>query len=101
MTSKPVVPRAVARCDIDEAIDYYLQEAGDRVASRFIDAAEAAFRAIGRSSAAGSPRYAHLLDLPGLRFHQLKRFPYLVFYVEREDHIDVWRALHAKRDIPA
>jgi toxin ParE1/3/4 len=24
-----------------------------------------------------------------------------VFFVEREDHIDVWRVLHGKRDIPA
>ena len=101
MTAKPVVPRAVAQRDIDEAIDYYLQEAGDRVALRFIDAAEATLRSIGQSPAAGSPRYAHELNLPGLRSRQLKRFPYLVFYVEGEDHIDVWRVLHAKRDIPA
>jgi toxin ParE1/3/4 len=24
-----------------------------------------------------------------------------VFYVERPDHIDVWRVLHGQRDIPA
>jgi toxin ParE1/3/4 len=23
-----------------------------------------------------------------------------VFYIERESHIDVWRVLHAERDIP-
>ena len=101
MTAKPVVLREAARRDIDEALDYYLQAAGDRVALRFIDAAEANFRSIGQSPAAGSPRYAHELNLPGLRCRILKRFPYLVFYVEREDHIDVWRVLHAKRDIPA
>ena len=27
--------------------------------------------------------------------------PYLVSYVEREADIDVWRVLHAARDIPA
>jgi toxin ParE1/3/4 len=100
MTAKPVVPRELARRDIDQAIDYYLQEAGDRVALRFIDAAEAAFRAIAQSPAAGSPRYAHELGIPGLRSRQLRRFPYLVFYLEREDHVDVWRVLHAARDIP-
>jgi toxin ParE1/3/4 len=31
----------------------------------------------------------------------LKRYPYLVFYVVQDDHIDVWRVLHAHRDIPA
>jgi toxin ParE1/3/4 len=31
----------------------------------------------------------------------LKRFPYLVFYSERSDAIEVWRVLHGRRDIPA
>jgi len=24
----------------------------------------------------------------------------IIFYVERSDHIDVWRVLHGKRDVP-
>jgi toxin ParE1/3/4 len=28
------------------------------------------------------------------------KFPYLVFYLEREDHVDVLEVLHGKRDIP-
>ncbi|HEY8332752.1 MAG TPA: type II toxin-antitoxin system RelE/ParE family toxin, partial [Tardiphaga sp.] len=51
--------------------------------------------------ATGSPRYAHELNLPGLRCWPLTRYPYLVFHVERPDHVDVWRVLHAGRDIPA
>lgn len=47
------------------------------------------------------PRYATRTNTPGLRFWQVKRFPYLIFYVEREDHVDVWRVLHGQRDIPA
>ena len=49
----------------------------------------------------GSPRYAFELRLEGLRAWPLRKYPYLVFYVEREDHLDVWRVLHAQRDIPA
>ena len=49
----------------------------------------------------GSNRYAHELNLPGLKFWPLTRYPYLVFYVERPDRIDVWRVLHGQRDIPA
>jgi toxin ParE1/3/4 len=48
-----------------------------------------------------SLRYAHELDVPGLRCWPLRRYPHLVFFVERDDHIDVWRILHAERDIPA
>ena len=29
----------------------------------------------------------------------LRRYPYIIFCVERDDHIDVWRVLHAHRDI--
>jgi len=46
-------------------------------------------------------RYAHQLGLADLRFWPLGRYPYLVFYVERDEHIDVWRVLHEQRDIPA
>ena len=31
----------------------------------------------------------------------VEALPYLVFYVERGDSIDVWRVLHGKRDVPA
>jgi plasmid stabilization system protein ParE len=41
------------------------------------------------------------LNLPCLRHWSLKEYPHLVFYVERDDHIDVWRILHGQRDIPA
>jgi len=49
----------------------------------------------------GAPRYAHELNMPDLRFWLVLGYPYVVFYVERDDHVDVWRVLHAKRDIPA
>lgn len=49
----------------------------------------------------GLPRYAHELNLPGLRFWPLAHYPHLVFYLERPQHIDVWRVLHGQRDIPA
>lgn len=83
------------------AVEYYLAEDSGQVALGFIDALEQAYGRIGRHPATGSPRYAHELDLPGLCVWPLKRYPYLVFYVEREDQIDVWRVLHGQRDIPA
>lgn len=101
MTVKPVVPRAQAHQDITDAIAYYLAEGSEPAATGFIDAIEHAFTHIGRHPAAGSPRYAHELNLPGLRCWPLKRYPYLVFYAEHHDHVDVWRILHAQRDIPA
>ncbi|QEY60668.1 type II toxin-antitoxin system RelE/ParE family toxin [Metapseudomonas lalkuanensis] len=101
MKAKPIIPRVLANQDIDDAISYYLSEATEQAALGFIDALERAYKHISRHPESGSSRYAHELDLPGLRSWTLKRYPYLVFYIEREDHIDVWRVLHGMRDIPA
>ena len=100
MKSKPVVPRDRARRDAEEVIAHYLGEGSAQAALGFIAALESAYTHISRHPASGSPRYAHELNLRGLRFWPIKRYPYLVFYVERADHIDVWRVLHGERDIP-
>jgi len=99
--AKPIVPRERATRDVDDAIDYYLAEGGPTVALGFIDALERAYLHVGRSPASGALRYAQELGIPDLRCWPLDRYPYLVFYVEREDDIDVWRILHGHRDVPA
>lgn len=101
MKVKPVVPREQASLDVDDAVAYYLDEGAASVALGFIDALEQAYTQIARHPRMGSPLYGHELDLPGLRSWSLSRYPYLVFYVERPDHIDVWRVLHGQRDIPS
>ncbi|UBM27086.1 type II toxin-antitoxin system RelE/ParE family toxin [Pseudomonas sp. p1(2021b)] len=100
MKAKPVIPRALANQDVEDAIGYYLGEQAEQAALGFIDALEKAYSHISRHPASGMPRYAHELDLPGLLYWPLKRHPYLVFYGERDDHVDVWRVLHGVRDIP-
>ncbi|MDP9964416.1 toxin ParE1/3/4 [Variovorax paradoxus] len=101
MKAKAVVPREQANRDIDEAIAYYLREDAAAAAMNFIDALEKAYDHISRNPGTGSASYAYELSLPGLRFWPLTRFPYLVFYFEQPDCIDVWRLLHGQRDIPA
>jgi toxin ParE1/3/4 len=100
LTAKPVVPRRRASRDVDEIVDYYVAESSQETALRFIDALESAYGQIAAHPGIGSLRYAYELALPELRFWPLKGFPYLVFYVEHDDHIDVWRVLHSCRDIP-
>lgn len=101
MKPKPVIPRDQADRDVDEAIDHYLSGSAPEAALGFIDALEQAYSHIGHHPETGSSRYAGELSLPGLRFWPLKKYPHLVFYLERSDHIDVWRVLHGNRDIPA
>ncbi len=101
MTAKRIVPRELARQDVDEAIQYYADEAGEGAALGFVDALEQAYRLIAARPATGSPLHGHALGLPGLRSRRLKRYPYMIFYIDRDDHVDVWRVLHEQRDIPA
>ncbi len=100
MRAKPVVPRARAHLDVEEAIAWYMQEVGADTALSFVAALEKTYADIANRPGTGSPRYAHELDLPPLGHRRLARFPYLVFYIERDDHIDAWRVLDARRDIP-
>ena len=101
MSDKPVIPRQLAHRDIDEALAYYLDAGAQHAALGFIDALEQAFALLARYPASGSAHYAHELNLPGLRCWPLSDFPYLIFYIEQPDHLDIWRVLHGKRDIPA
>jgi toxin ParE1/3/4 len=96
VTPKAVVPRDLAHRDVDEAIDHYLSEGSPKAALDFVDALETAYTHLGRQPASGSPRYAHELNLPGLRSWPLTRFPYLIFYFERDDFVDVWRVLKSQ-----
>jgi toxin ParE1/3/4 len=93
--------RALAKSnrDIDEVIAYHLADDAEQAALGFIDELEKAYVHIGRHPATGSPRYAHALNLPGLRSWPLTGYPHLVFCLERTDHIDVWRVLHRQREI--
>ena len=100
MTGKPVRLRELANRDADAAIEHYLNEASEKVALGFIDELQKAFARISTNPSIGSPRYAHELDLPDLRFKATTRYPYLVFYLERDDHIEVWRVLHGEHDMP-
>lgn len=96
---RPIIPRSLADQDIDDAITHYLREAGPPTAARFVNALERSFERVGRHPAAGSPRLAVELDIPGLRTQRVIGFPHQIFYVERPDHIDVWRVLHGRRDL--
>jgi toxin ParE1/3/4 len=95
----PVRLRPLAQDDMDNAIAFYVGEQATEEALGFVDALEAACAHIGRHAGTGSTRHAHELQLPGLRCWRLTRFPYLLFYMAHEDHIDVWRVLHERRDI--
>lgn len=100
MSAKSVELRPAAIDDIDEALAYCQREGGFVLVDRWIDTFEAAIGDIGRHPGRGSTRYAELLRTPGLRCVPVEKFPFLVFYVEHPELVDVWRVLQAERDVP-
>ncbi|MBL0375395.1 type II toxin-antitoxin system RelE/ParE family toxin [Rhizobium sp. KVB221] len=100
MTTKAIVPRARARQDVEEVVDYYLAQAGADMALGFVEDLQQAYALIARHPSSGSLRYAYELTIPNLRTARLKRFPYLIFYNEQPGHVDVWRVLHSSQNIP-
>ncbi len=98
--ARPVRLRALAATDLDDAAEYYRQHAGEQIAIDFIDAVERGIRELGRRPQIGSLRFAYELEIPDLRASAISRFPYIVFYVDADDVVDVWRVLHTRRDFP-
>lgn len=101
MSVKPVFRRRSALRDVEKAVVYYAREAGLDVASRFVQSIDAVYRAIGDQPALGSLRHGQELGFPGLRTRSTSRFPFLVFYVEHEAHVEVWRILHKRSNLKA
>ena len=79
---------------------YYRDEAGPETALDFLDSLETAITQLCDYPQIGSLRFAFELDIPDLRSWPIPRFPYLIFYVPDDQRIDIWRVLHARRDIP-
>ena len=91
-----ILPRAAE--DLVFAAAFY-QEEQPGLGVRFLDEVKQVTRFIAATPGVGSLRYAHVV--PGLRMRQVPGFPYLVFYLDRVDHVDVLRVLHGRRDLPA
>lgn len=98
--AKRIVLRRRARQDVDDAVDFYIREAGVEIAHRFVDAVDSAYARIRRHPETGSLRYAEMASKDGLRGRTLKRFPYVVLYIISGERVEIVRVLHMSRDIP-
>lgn len=96
---KKLVRRSIADADVLSALEYYIENAPEYALS-FIDDLEHAYQHIQSFPESGSTRYAYELDLPELRVWRCDKFPYLIFYINHLEQIEVWRVLHSKKDIP-
>lgn len=99
--SKAVRLRPAGREDIRAVVAHYRADSGPGIALAFTDQLQRTLVRIAVGAEPGSAWLAQALDLPGLRAWRVARFPHLVLAIERPDHFDLLRVLHAKRDVPA
>ena len=99
MNPKPVVLRDRALSDFVQAVEYYSLDVSHKVARSFAVGVQEAFQHLSHFPASGSRRHGRELNLHDLRSWPVTGFPYLIFYVENEFIVDVYRVLHTSRDI--
>ena len=99
MSNKRFIPHRFAVQDEEEIVLYYEKTSPEHVALGFINALDQAFSQLSRYPQMGSPRPDYDLELDGIRSWSLKKFPHLIYYEIQDDHIELWRILHPKRDI--
>ena len=100
MNPKPVVLSDRASVEVAQIVRHYSAAASAEVARSFAGAVRDAVQHIGLFPASGSARLDLPLDWPELRSWRVSGFPYLLFYAESENTIDIYRVLHTARDIP-
>lgn len=92
--------RTLAREDILRQFEWYLTEAGDVAAQRFLDAIQEAFDLLCRMPNIGSPREFQNPLLAGLRSWPVPGFADIrIYYIHAGGSIRIVRALHGKRDV--
>lgn len=90
MTAKPVIPTRLARQDVEDEVTYYLvDESSEQAALGLIAEIGQAYKRVGKNPNIGSPRYTYELVISGLRSWPLDRYSHLIFYVEREAHVEI------------
>jgi len=93
--------RSRARRDLDDIADYLARESAN-LGRRFYTAAQQTFRQLAGMPGMGSPREFDNPLMTGVRSWQVRGFAsYLIFYRPTRDGIEVFRVLHAARDIEA
>lgn len=93
--------RQSATADIEKAYKYLVEQAGGKVAARFILDVDSVLQQLADFPALGNLRLGQLLDVPGLRSLVIVKQHYHVLYFVRETQVDVIRILHEREDIPA
>jgi len=81
-------------------MDPYIVDGSIDAALRFLERAEQTIKGLAMFPASGAPFPSRLPELEGLRTKLVKDFPnHVVFYIEREETIEVIRVLRGGQDM--
>lgn len=96
---KPIVRRPQAAEDVENHASYIADGSID-AAMRFLERAEQTIKGLALFPASGAPFPSQIPELGGMRTRLVKDFPnHVVFYVERDDAIEVVRVLRGGQDM--
>ena len=96
---KPIFRRPKAAEDVEQHA-MYIADGSIDAALRFLERAEQTIKGLALFPASGSPFPSRLPELVGLRTKLVKDFPnHVVFYIEREETIEVIRVLRGGQDM--
>jgi len=96
---KPITRRSKAIEDV-ESHAMYIADGSIDAALRFLEKAQQTIQGLALFPESGAPFATSVPDLAGLRTKLVKDFPnHVVFYVEREDSIEVVRVLRGGQDM--
>ena len=97
---KRFIVQSQAHRDVISQAEYYCQHSGDRLALRFFEATEAAFRFLLRHPSIGKPCRIPRHAEQGVREFGITSFPrHLVIYRAIAEGIEIIRVVHAARDL--
>jgi toxin ParE1/3/4 len=98
---KPIIRRPKAAEDVEHHA-MYIADGSIDAALRFLERAEQTVKGLALFPASGAPFLSRNPEFAGLRSKLVKDFPnHVVFYIEREDAIEIVRVLRGGQDMSA
>ncbi|MFZ1382440.1 MAG: type II toxin-antitoxin system RelE/ParE family toxin [Scrofimicrobium sp.] len=98
--NKEVRWHQLATNDYFSIVAWYTDEAGDKVAERFVRSLRETEDRISRNPGLGPTSFTYGASKQATIHGAEDGLPYLVFYLDLEEHIEIVRVLHERRDFP-
>jgi toxin ParE1/3/4 len=96
---KPIIRRPKAAEDV-EGHAMYIADGSIDAATKFLERAEQTLKGLSLFPASGAPFPSRHPELAGVRTKLVKDFPnHVVFYIERDDAIEIIRVLRGGQDV--